>query len=89
MPPKDWISETQSIEPIPTTVFTVDMEARQLINTVTERLQVTDYRISNCEWMIASSSNYSNSIRELEGRISMLEQVVWRLQNYIENWVDE
>lgn len=89
MPPKDWISETQSIEPIPTTVFTVDMEARQLINTVTERLQVTDYRISNCEWMIANNSNYSNSIRELEGRISMLEQVVWRLQNYIENWVDE
>lgn len=89
MPPKDWISDTQSVEPIPTTVFTVDLEARQLINTVAERLQTTDYRIGNCEWMIVSNSNCSNSIRELEERIWMLEQVVWRLQNYIENWVDE
>lgn len=84
----DWISEMQNVEPAPADVIVYkDPEIRQMINTVSERLDVTTSRISACESVLCTTVN-NDRMQSLEQRIESLEHIVWKLEDYIENWLD-
>lgn len=87
MPHTDkWITDIQEVKPADVIVYN-DPEARQLINTVSERLDVATSRISACESVLSTTVNHDR-MQSLEQRIESLEHIVWKLEDYIENWID-
>lgn len=82
----DRISDMQNVEPRDVIVYQ-DPETRQLINTVSERLDVATWRINVCESMLLTTAN-NDKMQSLEKRVKALEKIVWRLEDYIENWLD-
>ena len=80
------ISDMQKVEPRDVIVYQ-DPETRQLINTVSERLDLATWRINVCESMLLTTAN-NDKMQSLEKRVEALEKIVWRLEDYIENWLD-
>lgn len=89
MPPK-YIKVDDPVTVQSVTTIVVPEEVKQeLLNLKTDTRQCMRdiYNIRQDFWNYVNSTNIP-STENLEKRISALEKIVWRLEDYIEQWID-
>lgn len=94
MPPK-YIKTDEPVSVQSMTTIVVPEEVKQeLLNLRTDTRQCMKdiYDIRQDFWNYVSNTIHDSinisSIDNLEKRISALEKIVWRLEDYIEQWID-
>ena len=89
MPPK-YINTDEPVSVQSVTTIVVPEEVKQeLLNLKTDTRQCMKdiYNIRQDFWNYVNNTHIP-STESLEKRISALEKIVWRLEDYIEQWID-